>query len=99
MAACASCNALPPRGSLSNATSTFFGTLAAMTLSASGAAPTPLFHQYQEGLADAALLTIAPPPMCCACAGSAHDRFPLDHVGRRPVILAALAMNMSRGRS
>jgi hypothetical protein len=59
MAACATCNALPSRTSLSNASSTFFAALAAMTFSASGAAPTPLFQQYQESFGlTPAMLTI-----------------------------------------
>src|SRR5258706_516489 len=96
MAACAACNALPSRTSLSNGRSTVFSALAAMTFSASGAAPTPLFHQYQESFAlTSALLTIifAAYVLCLLLAllttGSLSD-----HVGRRPVILAALAMNV-----
>src|SRR5690348_8686866 len=37
-----------PRSVLSNASTTLVAVITAMTFSASGAAPTPLYHQYQE---------------------------------------------------
>jgi MFS transporter len=96
MAASASCNALPLRGSLSNASSTIFATLAAITFSASGAVPTPLFHQYQEdfGLTPALLTIIFAAYVLCLLLALLTTGSLSDHVGRRPVILVALAMNV-----
>jgi MFS family permease len=96
MAACATCNALPSRTSLSNASSTFFSALAAMTFSASGAAPTPLFQQYQEsfGLTPAMLTIIFAAYVLSLLMALLMTGSLSDYVGRRPVILTALAMNM-----
>jgi MFS family permease len=96
MAACATCNALPSRTSLSDASSTFFATLAAMTFSASGAAPTPLYRQYQEtfGLTPAMLTVIFAAYVLSLLLALLMTGSLSDYVGRRPVILTALAMNM-----
>jgi MFS family permease len=96
MAACATCNALPSRTSLSNASSTFFATLAAMTFSASGAAPTPLYRQYQEtfGLTPAMLTVIFAAYVLSLLMALLMTGSLSDYVGRRPVILTALAINM-----
>jgi MFS family permease len=96
MAACATCNALPSRTSLSDASSTFFATLAAMTFSASGAAPTPLYRQYQEtfGLTPAMLTIIFAAYVLSLLMALLMTGSLSDYVGRRPVILTALAMNM-----
>ena len=96
MAACATCNALPSRTSLSDASSTFFATLSAMTFSASGAAPTPLYRQYQEtfGLTPAMLTIIFAAYVLSLLMALLMTGSLSDYVGRRPVILTALAMNM-----
>jgi MFS family permease len=96
MAACATCNALPSRTSLSDASSTFFATLAAMTFSASGAAPTPLYRQYQEtfGLTPAMLTVIFAAYVLSLLMALLMTGSLSDYVGRRPVILTALAINM-----
>ena len=96
MAACVARNALPSRTSLSNASSTFFATLAAMTFSASGAAPTPLFQQYQEsfGLTPAMLTIIFAAYVLSLLMALLMTGSLSDYVGRRPVILTALAMNV-----
>jgi MFS family permease len=96
MAACATCNALPSRTWLSDASSTFFATLAAMTFSASGAAPTPLYRQYQEtfGLTPAMLTVIFAAYVLSLLMALLMTGSLSDYVGRRPVILTALAMNM-----
>ena len=69
----------------------------AITMSASGAAPTPLYHQYQEHfLLTPFMITIifATYVLCLLFAlltvGSLSD-----YVGRRPSILAALALNVA----
>ena len=48
MSFCVTCNEAQPRPALSNVTTTVVAVITAMTFSASGAAPTPLYHQYQE---------------------------------------------------
>jgi MFS family permease len=68
----------------------------AITFSASGAAPTPLYHEYQEHFG----LT----PFMITIIFAAYVAFLLlalltvgslsDHIGRRPAILAALALNV-----
>src|SRR5258707_4431279 len=96
MAACASCNALPARTSLSNRSSTLFATLAAMTFPASGAAPTPLYQQYQEsfGLTPAMLTIIFAAYVLSLLIALLLTGSLSDYIGRRPVILTALAINM-----
>jgi hypothetical protein len=44
MSLCVSCNEAQPRSVLSNATTTVVAVITAMTFSASGAAPTALYH-------------------------------------------------------
>ena len=48
MSTCIVCHGQQPRASLSNRATTVMAVITAMTFSASGAAPTPLYHQYQE---------------------------------------------------
>jgi MFS family permease len=82
--------------SLSNTATTVIAVIAAMTFSASGAAPTPLYQQYQEGLGlmptmltvifAAYVLSLL---MALLTTGSLSD-----HIGRRPVILWALMLNI-----
>ena len=45
MSTCIACAAPQPRASLSNKATTFVAVITAMTFAASGAAPTPLYHQ------------------------------------------------------
>src|SRR5258707_11062050 len=48
MSLCVRCNEAQPRSVLSNVTTTVVAVITAMTFSASGAAPTALYHQYQD---------------------------------------------------
>ena len=48
MSLCITCSEAQPRSVLSNPTTTVLAVITAMTFSASGAAPTPLYAQYQE---------------------------------------------------
>src|ERR1700738_2141838 len=96
MSLCVTCNETHPRPALSNATTTVMAVVTAMTFSASGAAPTPLYHQYQEsfGLTPAMLTIIFASYVLSLLAALLTTGSLSDHVGRRPVILAALAMNV-----
>jgi hypothetical protein len=87
--------ASPPSGTLSCYVTTATAVAAAITFSASGAAPTPLYHEYQEHFG----LT----PFMITIIFAAYVLFLLlalltvgslsDYIGRRPSILAALALN------
>ena len=48
MSACIACPAPQSRASLSYKATTLIAVITAMTFAASGAAPTTLYHQYQE---------------------------------------------------
>src|SRR5437016_4631045 len=83
-------------GTLSCYVTTATAVAAAITFSASGAAPTPLYHEYQEHFG----LT----PFMITIIFAAYVVFLLlalltvgslsDYVGRRPAILAALTVNV-----
>jgi MFS family permease len=83
-------------GTLSWYVTTATAVAAAITFSASGAAPTPLYHEYQEhfGLT-AFMITIIFAAyvlwllLALLTVGSLSD-----YIGRRPVILAALTLNI-----
>jgi MFS family permease len=87
--------ASPSPGTLSCYVTTATAVAAAITFSASGAAPTPLYHEYQEHFG----LT----PFMITIIFAAYVLFLLlalltvgslsDYIGRRPSILAALALN------
>ncbi|MGA8616089.1 MAG: MFS transporter [Xanthobacteraceae bacterium] len=97
MSTCIACARQQPRATLSNPVTTSAAVIAAMTFSASGAAPTPLYHLYQQsfGLTPfmvtivfaAYVLSLL---MALLTVGSLSD-----YVGRRPAILAALVMNVA----
>src|SRR5437016_1827955 len=88
--------ASPPSGTLSCHVTTATAVVAAITFSASGAAPTPLYHEYQEhfGLT-AFMITIIFAAyvlfllLALLTVGSLSD-----YIGRRSAILAALTINV-----
>ena len=89
--------ASPSPRTVSCSVTTVTAVATAITMSASGAAPTPLYHQYQEHfLLTPFMITIifATYVLCLLFAlltvGSLSD-----YVGRRPSILAALALNVA----
>jgi MFS family permease len=96
MSICVTCNQAQPRSVLSNGTSTIAAVITAMTFSASGAAPTPLYHQYQEsfGLTPFAITIIFAAYVLSLLAALLTVGSLSDYVGRRPAILAALVLNI-----
>jgi MFS family permease len=96
MSVCVTCNEAQPRSVLSHATTTVVAVITAMTFSASGAAPTPLYHQYQEmfGLTPF-MLTVIFGAYVLSLLGALLTVGSLsDYIGRRPAILAALSLNV-----
>src|SRR6266478_1278517 len=90
------CSQTQPRSVLSNVTTTVVAVITAMTFSASGAAPTPLYHQYQEifGLTPF-MLTVIFGAYVLSLLGALLTVGSLsDYIGRRPAILAALSLNI-----
>jgi MFS family permease len=96
MSLCVTCNEAQPRLVLSNATTTVVAVITAMTFSASGAAPTPLYHQYQEsfGLTPFAVTIIFAAYVLSLLAALLTVGSLSDYIGRRPAILAALSLNV-----
>jgi len=97
MSLCITCDEAPqPRLVLSNAATTVVAVIAAMTFSASGAAPTPLYHQYQEsfGLTSFAITIIFAAYVLSLLAALLTVGSLSDYIGRRPAILAALVLNV-----
>ena len=96
MSACATCPEQLSRLSLSNRATTVIAVTTAMTFSASGAAPTPLYQQYQEsmGLTPAMLTVIFAAYVLSLLVALLTTGSLSDYVGRRPVVLAALALNV-----
>lgn len=94
MSNCAVCPNIPH--GLSSRTTTVMATIAAMTFATSGAAPTPLYHHYQEafGLSPAMLTTVFAAYVLTLLLALLTVGSLSDYVGRRPAILAALAMNI-----
>src|SRR6266436_8357104 len=84
------------RASLSNSVTTVIAVITAMTFSASGAAPTPLYHQYQEsfGLTPFAITTIFAAYVLSLLAALLTVGSLSDFIGRRPAVLAALILNV-----
>jgi MFS family permease len=80
---------LPPRAM------TVFGVLAAMAFGAGGGAPTPLYRLYQEsfGLTPAVLTVIFAAYVFSLLGALLTVGSLSDHIGRRPVIFAALSLN------
>jgi Major Facilitator Superfamily len=90
--ACAS----PPPGTLSCYVTTATAVAAAITFSASGAAPTPLYHEYQEhfGLTPFMITIIFAAYVLSLLLALLTVGSLSDYVGRRPAILAALMVNI-----
>jgi MFS family permease len=96
MSACIACPDQQPRVSLSNKATTLTAVIAAITFSASGAAPTTLYHHYQEtfGLTPF-MLTVIFGVYVLSLLGALLTVGSLsDYIGRRPAILAALSLNI-----
>jgi len=86
-----------PRASLANpATTIVVAMITAMTFSASGAAPTPLYHLYQEhfGLTPALITVIFAAYALSLLLALLTTGALSDHVGRRPTVLGALVLNI-----
>jgi MFS family permease len=96
MSTCTTCARRQPPASLSNKATTVVAVIAAMTFSASGAAPTPLYHQYQEsfGLTPFTVTIIFASYVLSLLAALLTVGSLSDYIGRRPAILAALALNV-----
>jgi Major Facilitator Superfamily len=97
MSSCIASACQPARSSLSNAATTALAVVAAMTFSASGAAPTPLYPEYQASLGLSAFsLTIIFASyvlsllLALLTVGSLSD-----FIGRRPAIQGALFLNVA----
>jgi MFS family permease len=93
---CVTCNEAQPRTSLSNGSTTVVAVITAMTFAASGAAPTALYHQYQDsfGLAPFAVTVVFAAYVLSLLAALLTAGSLSDFIGRRPAILAALALNI-----
>jgi MFS family permease len=96
MSLCNTCIEPQPRTALSAATTTVVAVITAMTFSASGAAPTPLYHQYQEsfGLTPFTITIIFAAYVLSLLAALLTVGSLSDYIGRRPAILAALILNV-----
>jgi MFS family permease len=96
MTICIACRTPQTQASLSAKATALVAVIAAMTFAASGAAPTMLYHQYQEtfGLTSF-MLTIIFGAYVLSLLGALLVVGSLsDYIGRRPAILAALALNI-----
>lgn len=96
MSLCVTCNETRPRWVLSKATTTMAAVIAAMTFAASGSAPTPLYHQYQESFGLSPLtITVIFAAYVISLLGALLTVGSLsDYIGRRPAIAAALLLNI-----
>ncbi len=96
MSLCTTCSQPQQRPMLSSATTTVIAVITAMTFSASGAAPTPLYHQYQEsfGLTPFAVTIVFAAYVLSLLAALLTVGSLSDYIGRRPAILAALILNV-----
>jgi MFS family permease len=83
--------------SLSCNVTTVFAVLAAMTFSASGAAPTPLYQEYQShfGLTPFMITVIFATYVLCLLLALLTVGSLSDFLGRRPAILGALGLNVA----
>jgi len=98
MSACIDCLAAPQtRASLSHKTTTVIAVITAMTFAASGAAPTTLYQRYQEvfGLTPFVLTVIFGAYVLSLLGALLTVGSLSDYIGRRPAILAALALNVA----
>jgi MFS family permease len=86
-----------PRFSLSYRTTTLTAAVTAITFAACGAAPTPLYHQYQEafGLTPFTLTVIFGAYVLSLLGALLTVGSLSDYIGRRPAILAALSLNVA----
>lgn len=87
--------ATPSRRTLSTRAMTLYAAIAAVTFSATSSAPTPLYHFYQQTMALSPLtvtVIFAAYAFAMMAAFLTVARLS-DYVGRRPMILAALAIN------
>src|ERR1700726_261616 len=88
----------PPRSSasLSCNFTTITAVISAMTFSASGAAPTPLYQEYQShfGLTPFLVTVIFAAYVLCLLLALLTVGSLSDYIGRRPAILTALALNV-----
>jgi MFS family permease len=96
MTACIVCPRQQQRASLSYRTTTVAAVITAMTFAACGAAPTPLYHQYQEAFGlTPFMLTVIFGAYVLSLLGALLTVGSLsDYIGRRPAILAALSLNV-----
>lgn len=96
MSASADLCASRPPGTLSCYVTTVTAVAAAITFSASGAAPTPLYHEYQEhfGLTPFMITIIFAAYVLSLLLALLTVGSLSDYVGRRPAILAALMANI-----
>jgi MFS family permease len=98
MSACIDCLAAPqPRASLSYKATTIIAVITAMTFAASGPAPTTLYQRYQEtfGLTPFVLTVIFGAYVLSLLGALLTVGSLSDYIGRRPAILAALALNVA----
>jgi len=88
---------LGDRGSFSPRVATLYGMVAAALFSASSSAATPVYHLYQEiyGLSPVTLMTIFAVYALSLLAALLTVGSLSDFIGRRPVILAALILNIA----
>jgi MFS family permease len=95
MSLCVNGTGMRPRAALSSATTTVMAAITSMTFSASGAAPTPLYHQYQEsfGLTPLAITVVFAAYALSLLAALLTVGSLSDYIGRRPATLAALVLN------
>src|SRR5271154_1730064 len=96
MSESAGVSASPPPSTLSCYVTTITAVAAAITFSASGAAPTPLYHQYQEsfGLTPFTITIIFAAYVLSLLAALLTVGSLSDYTGGRPAILAALMLNV-----
>jgi MFS family permease len=96
MTACIACPRQQQRASLSYRTTTVAAVITAMTFAACGAAPTPLYHQYQEAFGlTPFMLTVIFGAYVLSLLGALLTVGSLsDYIGRRPAIVAALSLNV-----
>jgi hypothetical protein len=97
MSTCTTCARQQPRTSLSNSATTVVAVIAAMTFAASGAAPTPLYHQYQQsfGLTPFVVTIIFAAYVLSLLTALLTVGSLSDYIGRRPAVLGALALNIA----
>ena len=96
MSASADPCASPPSGTFSCYVTTATAVAAAITFSATGAAPTPLYYEYQQhfGLTPFMITMIFAAYVLCLLLALLTVGSLSDYIGRRPTILTALALNV-----